>query len=99
MRNIERAIQIKSNSMITTDEYMFLKNFIRDSKANENKQRLMSEIKVLLEYLSWFQNNSKMLGHLQIPPTAKQIIDDPAGKICNFDTFLLPFNIIYLANS
>ena len=45
MRNIERAIQIKSNNMITTDDYMFLKNFIRDSKANENKQRLKSKIK------------------------------------------------------
>ena len=84
--------------MITTDDYMFFKNFIRDSKANENKQQLMSEIKVLLEYLSWIQNNSKMLGHLQIPLTVKQIIDDPAGKICNFDTFLLSFNNIYLTN-
>ena len=98
MKNIERAIQIKSNRMITSHDYAFLKNFIKDYNANNNKKELITEVKVLLEYFTWFESNQKMLSHIQVPENVKEIINDPTGKMCNFDSFLLSFNNMYIQN-
>ena len=39
-----------------------------------------------------------MLSHIQVPENVKEIINDPTGKMCNFDSFLLSFNNMYIQN-
>jgi len=54
MRNVERAINIKSLQEVTPDDLAFLKNFVRDSNPSEKKIILQTEIKHVIGYLQRF---------------------------------------------
>mmetsp|Transcript_18206 Transcript_18206/g.20974 ORF Transcript_18206/g.20974 Transcript_18206/m.20974 type:complete len:380 (+) Transcript_18206:84-1223(+) len=85
MRNVERALNIKTMSVVTPSDLAFLKKFVRDSKPSERKMKLQTEIKRLIGYLQICQGNNISINgnglvNIEMPSEEKSLTNNKSPQ-------------------